>query len=151
MSLQSCVFIFVIRYRANTFCFINNKKRKCGSKITQGFKIETSLSTDKYNLLRKILNIPKGKNSPFSTNAFFSELNSIFPSKLSESGKIDNNILNKIYNFEESDKYEYDGLIDWSKSNSGKHHTVRNHEKTRILYPDIYDMIKGKDISVRYK
>ena len=119
--------------------------------ITQGFKIETSLSADKYNLLRKILNIPKGKNSPFSTNTFFSELNSIFPFKISESGKLDNNILNKIYNFEESDKCEFDRLIDWNNSNSGRHHTYKNHEKTRILYPDIYDKIKGKDISVRYK
>lgn len=119
--------------------------------ITQGFKIETSLSADKYNLLRKILNIPKGKNSPFSTNAFFSELNSIFPTGLSKSEKLDYNILNKIYNFEESDKYEFDGLIDWSNSNSGKHHTKKNHEKTRILYPEVYDTIKDKDISVRYK
>ncbi len=33
----------------------------------------------------------------------------------------------------------------------GRHHTLKNHEKTRILYPDIYDTIKNKDISVRYK
>ena len=60
-------------------------------------------------------------------------------------------ILNRIYNFEESDKVEYDGLIDWSTSKCGRHHTLKNHEKTRILYPYIYERIKNKDISVRYK
>lgn len=119
--------------------------------ILNGFNIETSLSLENYNLLRKILNIPIGKNSTFSTNSFFSELNATFPTSLSKSERLEYNILNKIYNFEESDKYEFDGLIDWSNSNSGKHHTKKNHEKTRILYPEVYDKIKDKDISVRYK
>lgn len=102
-------------------------KRQTGEVITfnilQGFLIETNLPHDQYYLLRKIL---KEINIPVL-------------------------ILNRIYNFEESDKVEYDGLINWSTSNCGRHHTLKNHEKTRILYPDIYDTIKNKDISVRYK
>lgn len=119
--------------------------------ILKGFLIETNLPREQYYLLRKILNIPDKGESPFSTNSFFEEINNKFPNKIVKETHISPFILNKIYNFEESDKVEYDGLIDWSISNCGKHHTAKNHEKTRILYPDIYDTIKNKDISVRYK
>ena len=106
---------------------------------------------DKADHTKEHMGLTTWKNSPFSTNAFFSELTAAFPTSLSKSEKLDYNILNKIYNFEESDKYEFDGLIDWSNSNSVKHHTKKNHEKTRILFPEVYDKIKDKDISVRYR
>lgn len=130
-------------------------KRQTGEVITfnilQGFLIETNLPHDQYYLLRKILNIPDRGESPFSTNKFFEEINEKFPNTILKEINIPVLILNRIYNFEESDKVEYDGLIDWSTSKCGRHHTLKNHEKTRILYPYIYERIKNKDISVRYK
>lgn len=118
--------------------------------INKGFILETSLPTDKYNLLRLLLNIPNGKNAKFSTNEFFSKLNEQFPNSYCNN-KVSKQILNKIYNFEENDKLIYDSLINWEKNMSNKHHTKENHEKTRILYPEIYEKIKDKDISVRYR
>ena len=117
-------------------------KRQTGEVITfnilQGFLIETNLPPDR-------------GASPFSTNKFFEEINEKFPNTILKEINIPVLILNRIYNFEESDKVEYDGLIDWSTSKCGRHHTLKNHEKTRILYPYIYERIKNKDISVCYK
>lgn len=53
-------------------------------------------------------------------------------------------------NFEEKDKIFLYGYIDWDKIESNKRYTQANREKTRILYPPVYNTVKDKNISVRY-
>lgn len=116
--------------------------------VLAGYKINTYLG-DKLKILKDMLELKDGKTK-FSTNKFFEEFNQRIPHGISNE-KISKSTLSKIYNCEESEKLYIKRLVDWDKHpKSGKNATSENHEKTRLLYPEIYERIKGKNVSVFY-
>ncbi len=118
-------------------------------KVKKGFELETFLSLDDLNILKQMLEITKGK-SQFSTTAFFREFNSSIPITVSKR-TISKRIISRIYQCEDEDRIYIKTTIDWVKlPNSGRHVSCANREKTRLLYPDIYECFKDKDISVVY-
>lgn len=124
--------------------------------IQRGFIIDCRLSKEQYYLLCKILNLKKAsEENPFSTSAFFDEFNNAIPNKLQPLELYRDTIIhvaiNK-YSIEEPDKLYYYGKIDWDlPQNIGKgRRSNENLEKTRILYPEIYEIIKDKNISIKY-
>ncbi|MBR2112879.1 MAG: hypothetical protein IJ950_08190 [Helicobacter sp.] len=120
--------------------------------IKTGFELDVFLTREKYQVLREILEIKSGKTNSFSTKKFFEELNNAIPSCVKEY-KIDNNlryIISQVKNLDKAHLIYVKCLIDWSKTESGKHVSDENREKTKYLYPDIFELIKDKNISVVY-
>lgn len=86
----------------------------------------------------------------FSTNNFFEEFNANIPHAISKK-TISPSTLSKIYECEEGDKIYFDDIRCWNKYPLLKKNvTPKNREKTRLLYPKIYEDIKDKNISVFY-
>lgn len=119
--------------------------------IQQGFMLNPSLSQEQYKTLLQILEIQNGATI-FRTSVFFQELNSKIPCQTSayEMDTEIRKIISCARNFEEKDKIFLYGYIDWDKIESNKRYTQANREKTRILYPPVYNTVKDKNISVRY-
>lgn len=116
--------------------------------VSNDYKINTYLG-DRLQILKDMLELKDGKTK-FSTNKFFEEFNQRIPHEISNE-KISKSTLSKIYNCEESDKIYIKRLLDWDKHpKSGRNATPENHEKTRLFYPEIYERIKGKNVSVFY-
>lgn len=116
--------------------------------VKDGFLIETFIH-DKFDELKKILNLHTDPNNRFSTNAFFSEFNEKIPADYMKAPK---SVLNEIamtkYKVEESDKLYY---LSFKRLPLGWHRTEKNLEKTRLLLPKIYERIKDRDnISINY-
>lgn len=119
--------------------------------IKTGFVINPFLDKTDLNKLIKVLNLKYDPENKFSTKVFFEEFNSRIPNdfrfiKKQELPKL----VNYVYNIEESEKIYYNGIIDWDKVNNGNNRQESNLEKTRLLYPKLYEQIKDKNISVRY-
>lgn len=116
--------------------------------IMNGYLINTYLDK-KLKTLKCMLELKNGKTR-FSTNQFFEEFNRNIPHTI-QNKKISKKTISRIYNCEESEKIYMRELRDWDKyPELGKHATIKNKEKTRLLYPEIYEEIKDKNISVFY-
>lgn len=124
--------------------------------IQRGFIIDCILPKAQYNLLCSILNLKATDNfTPFSTAAFFNEFNNSIPNQLLPLDLYRDTVLQVAitkYSVEEPDNLYYWGKTDWNlPHNKGKGtRSAQNLEKTRILYPEIYDIIKNKNISIKY-
>lgn len=86
---------------------------------------------------------------------FFKTFEASIPSTFSPQKNIERKIIIKKYNLEEDDKPYFQDFINWSVHNAKYpekpcHRNPNNLEKTRLLYPQIYEAIKEYDISVRY-
>lgn len=116
------------------------------------FEINTSLSTENYQKLVKILELKPDKSNPFKTSNFFEELNMKIPDKIDKKYKSEGviNILQKNKGIEDNEGIYILGFIDWDKTNTNNNVRKYNREKTKKLYPEIYERIKDKNISVRY-
>lgn len=116
--------------------------------VMAGYKINTYLN-EKLKVLKSMLELKNGKTK-FSTNQFFEEFNKKIPHTI-QSKKISKITISRVYHCEESDKVYIRELRNWDKyPELGKHATKENKEKTRLLYPEIYEEIKDKNISVFY-
>ena len=115
--------------------------------VIKGFRINAFI--DKSKELRGILNLKGNSGPPFSTRAFFEEFNQNIPEKYIKPPKeILYEIAIKKYNIEESNKIYYLGI---KRLPVGQHRTPENTEKTRILFPKIYErIIHRTDISICY-
>ncbi|WP_353050273.1 DUF6037 family protein [Bacillus sp. ISL-47] len=61
------------------------------------------------------------------------------------------NTIAAIYQFEEKDKVYIKEIRNWDNyPHLNKSCSLENKEKTRLLYPDLYEEIKDKNISVFY-
>lgn len=119
--------------------------------ILPGFKINTFLSKAELNSLIKVLKLKYDPDNKFSTKKFFEEFNSKIPGdfRLIKKQELPN-LVKYIYDIEESEKVYYNGVIDWERINNGKNRQESNLEKTRLLYPKLYEQIKDRNMSVRY-
>lgn len=127
-------------------------ERQLWLEITKGFNLDSNMSKDDYYLLVDILGIKKNPDNKFIPASFFREFNDKIPTKYKnlEQGNRQN-LIRKIYSVEEEEKTIFDGVIDWDKLRSNKSRSHQNLEKTRLLYPELYERIKNRNISVRYK
>lgn len=120
--------------------------------VKNGFEIDYKLPQKDYYNLIKLLNLKTNKNKPFQPFNFFKQFDSAIPDNIKTLTNSDRVIITKkITPIEEAEKTIYDGLIEWGKGNSGKKRSPENLEKTRLLLPNVYNAIKDKNISVRYK
>lgn len=120
--------------------------------IKTGFELDIFLTQEKYQILIEMLEIKSGKTNPFSTKKFFEELNNAIPLQ-AEKYQMNNNlryIISQTNKLDEADLIYVKCLRDWSKTKSNKHVSEKNREKTKYLYPDIFEIIKDKNISVVY-
>lgn len=95
------------------------------------------------------------KNGTFSLSDFYSYLNSQIPNFFDRREHHNRATIAIVKDVEEMDKIYFKGFINWEKvraesGNETKGRTRRNLEKTKLLYPEIYEAIKDLDISVRY-
>jgi hypothetical protein len=120
--------------------------------VNKGFIINPVLQKSEYRKLTRLLNLKYDKDNPFSTFNFFKLFGEKIPNQLISLSNSERAILaSKVTDIEEKEKTVYLGQKDWDKSNSGKNRSQKNLEKTRLLYPELYEQIKNKNISVIYK
>lgn len=116
--------------------------------VKTDYYINTFLG-EKLAILLQMLELTNGMTA-FSTNKFFEEFNNKIPPIVSKK-QIQRASISKIYKCEESDKIYIKEMRNWDKYPLlGKNVTEENREKTRLLYPDIYEEIKDKNVSVFY-
>lgn len=118
--------------------------------VLNGFTINPQLNSEQYNTLVSMLELRYQEGNPFSTITFFEELNQGIPATISKI-EIGKNTIATIYQCEEAEKVLIREIRDWDKyPHLNKTCSAENKEKTRILYPEIYEQIKDKNISVFY-
>lgn len=128
------------------------KQEQIWLNVKKGFIINPILPKSEYRKLTKLLNLKYYKNNPFSTFNFFKQFGEKIPNQLIKLSKMERvELAMKVSNIEEKEKTVYKGQKDWDKSSSGKNRSQKNLEKTRLLYPELYNQIKDKNISVIYK
>ena len=119
--------------------------------VERGFIIDINLKNEDYKRLINILGLKFSKDNKFSTFAFFEEFNTKIPASIPNIPERHiKNLLVKYLKLEEGDKLYYDGYIDWDKTNIKKGRRLKNLEKTRLLFPMLYNSIKNKNISIKY-
>ncbi|OOV25067.1 hypothetical protein BXU11_16075 [Flavobacterium sp. LM5] len=118
--------------------------------VEKGFTINEILNRGTYKELCETLKLKFETGNPFSPKSFFEEFNLKIPIYQNREKK--ERELFPFYqnNIEESEKLYYDGTIEWNKIKNGKTVTNKNLEKTRILYPELYEWSKRENISIRY-
>ena len=117
--------------------------------VKSGFNISTYIEKNTLNELYNILGITSDPLNKFSTNSFFAEFNSKIPSiyKLPEK-EIREYVAKYEYEIEEPNKLYY--LKEMSWRNGGKR-SLKNSEKTMLLYPELYETIKNNPhVSIGY-
>ena len=116
--------------------------------IKNGYYLDAFLG-DKLDILKRMLEIHGGRVE-FSTNVFFSKFNEKIPSTISRK-ELKLITISKIYKCEESEKVYIKYLQPWDEYPwLKKNVSPENREKTRVLYPEIYENIKEKNVSVFY-
>ena len=118
--------------------------------INKGFIISTSLNKEDYIRLCRVLGLKYDEDNPFSPKIFFEDFDKNIP--LYNKRKHNKRELYKFYcnSIEESNKIYYKGILPWKEINNGKNVTQENLEKTRILYPELYDFCKRENVSIIY-
>lgn len=128
--------ITIMKKRYDRFLFLD---------VENGFSIQTYLG-EQLVILREMLEIPSGDRQ-FSPKEFFNKLHEHIPSSMSKA-KISKQMLSKAYRLEDGNKTLFFKLYPWNPL--VKKVSPENREKTRVLYPDLYEQIKDKNISVAY-
>ncbi len=116
--------------------------------VTNEFSVNPIIENNKYKELVKLLGLRYDPNNIFSPYAFFQEFNSKIPKYFTKPDE-HTIILISFYNYdiEENDKIYFKQFITWKT----QFRTEKNTEKTRLLFPEIFDRIKDrKNISVCY-
>ncbi|MDM1395585.1 hypothetical protein HX049_00065 [Myroides odoratimimus] len=120
--------------------------------VTHNYNIDSMLDRELYKQLCEVLDLTNDSNNRFSTNAFFSELNTVIPRQYYRSTAERPLYVFYSNNIEEPNKLYYSSMTDWKNTLNRKNHKVtdKNLEKTRVLYPEIYEFCKDNNISVNY-
>jgi hypothetical protein len=125
----------------------HNTSLYCSMDVCRGYRIYVK---DYYNELRELLGIEYGMIKKFLPSDFLNELRSKFPDKYaSEPRQL--SLIARTFSVEDPDKIYIYGSINWDKiTGNTKKRTAKNLEKTRLLYPDVYEAIKDSNISIIY-
>lgn len=95
------------------------------------------------------------KNGGFTMQSFFEHLNQAIPPKFNINKNLNRPLISRKYDTEDKERPYFLGFINWQMLRA-KNPEVKgsrsetNLEKTKLLYPQIYQAIKDYDISVRY-
>jgi hypothetical protein len=97
----------------------------------------------------------KAKNGEFSMNSFYERLNQSVPQKFSMKKNYNRPVLAEKYDTEKKDRPYFLGFKNWKiikakNPNAKGTRSAENLNKTKRLYPLIYEATKNYDISVRY-
>lgn len=116
--------------------------------IKNGFEVTPYIDENSYKNLIKILNLKFNPENHFSIKKFFEEFNTKIPNTyISASNELLYFVSKYRYNIEEPDKLFFKDFKPWSS----RKRTKKNTEKTRLLFPLIYNRIKNiPNISVAY-
>lgn len=120
--------------------------------INRGFNISTILTDKEYKMLVEILQLKYDPTNHFSPFKFFDQFNLAIPASIPPimNEKRIRTVLQTFHDIEEKEKVNYKGHKDWGRSKSIRHRTPENLEKTRLIYPELYERIKDRDISIMY-
>ena len=154
-------------YRTNGVCFevffdiyespfkliflVQKEKFRLSLHVKQGFVINPFLSKSELRALAKVLGLTYDPKNPFSPPKFFSKFNLEIPPH--STYKVRKEQVYRFYqnDIEEADRIFYKTKIEWNKlPNSKGSLTEKNLFKTRILYPELYDLCKRNNISIVY-
>lgn len=118
--------------------------------VDKGFEINPNLDKVDYKNLCNALGLKYDANNKFSTYSFFQEFNNLIPNY--KKRRIVEHELLQFYksNFEESDKIYYLSKKEWNKYEGEKNVSKANLEKTKILYPELYNYCKRENVSILY-
>ncbi|MCQ4140607.1 DUF6037 family protein [Chryseobacterium sp. EO14] len=135
---------FVLHFlqKDNNFSFTIN--------VEQGFVVNPLLKGELYSKLCNILNLKYNPSNRFSPKSFFEEFNDKIPDFKHREKKERELLLYYKDQIEDSQNLFYGGTIPWNKINNGKNLRPKNLEKTRILYPELYEWCKRENVSIRY-
>ncbi|PTT73795.1 MULTISPECIES: DUF6037 family protein [unclassified Chryseobacterium] len=118
--------------------------------VEQGFVVNPILKRELYSKLCNILNLKYDPNNRFSPKSFFEEFNDKIP-VFKHREKKERELLPYYKNqIEDSQNLFYGGTIPWNNIGNGKNLTSKNLEKTRILYPELYEWCKRENVSIIY-
>ncbi len=129
--------------RDNNFSFRIN--------VEKGFIINTTIEKSIYSNLCRVLNLKYDPLNKFTPSAFFEEFNDKIPLYSTRQKRKNELLVYYVSDIEGSDKLLFDGFLEWEKLKNGKKVSIKNLEKTRILYPELYEKCKRENISIRYK
>jgi len=120
--------------------------------VRRGFFIDDGLSKDQYYTLVNILGLERDPDNKFKPANFFNDFNNRIPEAYRQLNKRERaTIVGRAYEVEEHLKTVYIGERDWdNKLGIPNKRSAENLEKTRLLYPDLYNRIKDKNISIRF-
>lgn len=149
----SCIFdttispfqlIFIKKITAMQFCL----------PVFPGFNVDLKHSANSFNNFCQFFELGLNGKS-FKLFPFFNKLISSIPKTLNNLTDPQRSVIAKYKNVEDSDKLLFWGLIDWNtpkKDGSRKvgNRTEKNLVKTKLLYPELYELIKDENISVKY-
>lgn len=115
--------------------------------VVGGYRIDTYIKTDSLNELKRLLGIGKGNKPSFSTNEFFSKVNSKIPHTAVKG--------TKLYPFEIADYQDYPNVSEgkyfknWINHDGIKSNVrPKNLIKTRkLIGKEAYEMCKKKNVS----
>lgn len=119
--------------------------------VQQGFIINPILNKGEYKALAQVLGLTFDPKNPFSPPKFFGHFNKSIPEY--SPYKVPKEQVYRFYqsDIEEADRLYYKTKIEWNKlSNSKGNATPKNLFKTRILYPELYEICKRNNISIVY-
>ncbi|WP_407350345.1 DUF6037 family protein [Lactococcus garvieae] len=111
--------------------------------IDSNFNVKTYLG-DQIKFFKEFFNIPNGYGKTFSSSEFLLKIDA----RLRHSHTVNQTAQQKaiIYDLEERDNLNYGGKI----HHTVKHYTQKNRDKVEILLPDIFEKIKGENISIKF-
>jgi len=117
--------------------------------VLPGFKIDTYLSAETLNILRKALGLDGGSGPPFKPSEFFNDFNLKLAQAKNLFQKVEPQSIGMYRKVEEQDKVYFWGWRD--NEVHGDHVTDANLKKTRLLLGyAAYTRSKEKNISTRW-
>lgn len=115
--------------------------------INDNFQIETYIP-DLYVKIKNFFEVKSGNGSKFNLFDLYRDIDKdihvIVPKKMDRSEII------RAYQLPDPDAIYYDGLVRHDANGDGKHTRPANRQKVQKLLPELYDVIKTRDISVRF-
>ncbi|MFC6206399.1 DUF6037 family protein [Levilactobacillus tongjiangensis] len=112
------------------------------------FRVETSLPT-RFKEIREFFEVPYSRNgNGFNLFNLYKDIDANI--RVASKRKQNRSQVTHSYHFPNPDAIYYHGLIRHDVNGDGHNVSVGNRDKTRHLLPDLYEMIKTKNVSVRY-
>lgn len=145
------VFFDIFEIPFKLFFVVKEQNYRLSIDVQQGFIINPILIKSEYKALAHVLGLTFDPKNPFSPQKFFNHFNKSIPEY--SQIKVSKEQVYRFYqsDLEEADRLYYKTKIEWNKSpNSKGNVTSKNLFKTRVLYPELYDMCKRNNISIVY-